>query len=58
MVKAHGGEVRKLFNTSSKDYRDPELKGIAAHASEDQTLDLLRERGNLDQKTLCDWRWN
>ena len=24
--EAHGGEVRKLFNTSSKDYRDPEIK--------------------------------
>ena len=47
MVKAHGGEVRKLFNTSSKDYRDPELKELLPTLSEDQTLNLLRERGNL-----------
>ena len=47
MVKAHDGEVRKLFNTSSKDYRDPELKELLPTLSEDQTLDLLRERGNL-----------
>jgi arsenate reductase (glutaredoxin) len=47
MVKAHGGEVRKLFNTSSKDYRDPELKELLPTLSEDQTLDLLMKRGNL-----------
>lgn len=47
MVKAHGGEVRKLFNTSSKDYRDPELKELLPTLTEAQTLDLLRERGNL-----------
>ena len=47
MVNAHGGEVRKLFNTSSKDYRDPELKELLPTLTEAQTLDLLRERGNL-----------
>ena len=47
MVNAHGGEVRKLFNTSSKDYRDPELKKLLPTLTEAQTLDLLRERGNL-----------
>ena len=26
MIKAHGGELKKLFNTSSKDYRDPKVK--------------------------------
>jgi len=47
MVNAHGGEVRKLFNTSSKDYRDPDLKELLPSLSEKQVLDLLRERGNL-----------
>ncbi|MBT3635744.1 MAG: Spx/MgsR family RNA polymerase-binding regulatory protein [Opitutae bacterium] len=47
MVNAHGGEVRKLFNTSSKDYRDPDLKELLPTLSEKQVLDLLRERGNL-----------
>ena len=47
MVNAHGGEIRKLFNTSSKDYRDPELKKLLPTLSEKQSLDLLRERGNL-----------
>ena len=47
MVKTHGGEVRKLFNTSSKDYRDPELKELLPTLSEKQVLELLRERGNL-----------
>lgn len=47
MVDAHGGEIRKLFNTSSKDYRDPELKALLPTLSAQQLLDLLRERGNL-----------
>ena len=47
MVNEHGGEIRKLFNTSSKDYRDPELKELLPTLSEKQILDLLRERGNL-----------
>ena len=47
MVVSHGGEVRKLFNTSSKDYRDPDLKKLLPTLSERQVLDLLRERGNL-----------
>ena len=47
MVDAHGGEIRKLFNTSSKDYRDPDLKKLLPSLSDKQVLDLLRERGNL-----------
>ena len=47
MVVAHGGEVRKLFNTSSKDYRDPDLKELLPTLSDKQVLDLLRKRGNL-----------
>ena len=47
MVVAHGGETRKLFNTSSKDYRDPDLKELLPTLSEKQILSLLRERGNL-----------
>jgi arsenate reductase len=47
MLNAHGGEIRKLFNTSSKDYRDPELKAMLPTLSENQALELLRARGNL-----------
>jgi arsenate reductase (glutaredoxin) len=47
MLDVHGGEARKLFNTSSKDYRDPELKKVLPSLSEKEVLDLLRERGNL-----------
>lgn len=47
MVDAHGGEIRKLFNTSSKDYRDPDLKKLLPSLSDKQVLDLLRECGNL-----------
>ena len=47
MVAMHGGEIRKLFNTSSKDYRDPELKALLPTLSEKETLELLAGRGNL-----------
>jgi arsenate reductase (glutaredoxin) len=47
MLIAHDGSVRKLFNTSSKDYRDPELKAMLPTLSEKQALELLRARGNL-----------
>ena len=47
MVAMRDGEIRKLFNTSSKDYRDPELKVLLPKLSEKETLELLAGRGNL-----------
>lgn len=47
MLAAHGGELRRLFNTSGKDYRDQKLgeklPGFTAAAA----LALLAANGNL-----------
>jgi len=47
MLKAKNGERKKLFNTSSKDYRDPEVKDRLPDLSDDEALELLASRGNL-----------
>ena len=47
MLAKHGGQFKKLFNTSSKDYRDPEVKDKLALMSENEILSLLSSRGNL-----------
>ena len=47
MIKSHDGQHKKLFNTSSKDYRDPHVKERIPNLSEDQIISLLQERGNL-----------
>jgi arsenate reductase len=49
MIKAHGGELKKLFNTSSKDYRDPKVKvkDKIPSMTEEEIISLLQERGNL-----------
>ncbi|MBL9203147.1 MAG: Spx/MgsR family RNA polymerase-binding regulatory protein [Opitutaceae bacterium] len=47
MLAAHGGELRRLFNTSGRDYRDQKLgeklPGLAPAAA----LALLASNGNL-----------
>lgn len=47
MIKSHGGEIKKLFNTSSKDYRDPNVKEKVPHLTQEEIISLLQERGNL-----------
>ena len=47
MLKSHGGNLKKLFNTSSKDYRDPELKARLPSLTEKEVIDLLNKQGNL-----------
>jgi len=47
MLNAHEGNWKKLFNTSSKDYRNPELKAKLPDLSEQQIIDLLSQQGNL-----------
>ena len=47
MLKAKNGELKKLFNTSSKDYRDPEVKDRLPDLSDDEAMELLASRGNL-----------
>ena len=47
MIKYHEGELKKLFNTSSKDYRDPLVKEKIPSLSREEIISLLQERGNL-----------
>ena len=47
MLKAQDGAIRKLFNTSSRDYKDLNLKERLPDMAADEALDLLHENGNL-----------
>lgn len=47
MLKAKEGQRKKLFNTSSKDYRDPEVKDQLPNLTDDEAIALLASRGNL-----------
>lgn len=47
MLAFHGGQIKKLFNTSSKDYRDPKIKAQMTDISEKDAFALLITRGNL-----------
>lgn len=47
MLEARGGELRRLFNTSSQDYRDAGLKDRLEGMSPDEAFSILRETGNL-----------
>ena len=47
MLVAHEGETKKLFSTSSKDYRDPEIKSILPTMNKKDIIYLLSSRGNL-----------
>jgi arsenate reductase len=46
-LKAFGGEMRKIFNTSGIDYRALGLKDRLPAMSESDALDLLSKKGNL-----------
>lgn len=47
MLAVYGGEIRRLFNTSSQDYRDAGLKDRLTSMSSAAAFDLLRGNGNL-----------
>lgn len=47
MLEYYGGEIRRLFNTSSQDYRDAGLKDRLDSMSSSAAFDLLRGNGNL-----------
>ena len=47
MLAAQGGELRRLFNTSGKDYREQKLGGKLPAMSESAALALLAGNGNL-----------
>jgi arsenate reductase len=47
MLAAHGGELRRLFNTSGRDYREQKLGEKLPAMSESAALALLAGNGNL-----------
>ncbi|MSU71871.1 MAG: arsenate reductase family protein [Opitutus sp.] len=47
MLAAQGGELRKLFNTSGRDYREQELGAKLPALGESAALGLLAANGNL-----------
>jgi len=47
MLAAHGGDLRKLFNTSGLDYRALDLKDRLPTLTEAAAFDLLTGNGNL-----------
>lgn len=53
MLKIYDGKVAKLFNTSSKDYRDMKLGAKLAKMSGDAALNLLAKNGNLVKRPFA-----
>lgn len=47
MLVANGGELRKLFNTAGRDYRDQKLGEKLSALTESAAFDLLAANGNL-----------
>jgi arsenate reductase len=47
MLEMMGGELRKLFNTSGRDYKELGLRDRLPEMSEADALDLLSKNGNL-----------
>ena len=46
-LKTHGGDLRKLFNTAGRLYREMQLRKKIKTLSPDEGLSLLRENGML-----------
>lgn len=53
MLKANDGNMRKLFNTSGKDYREQGLGEKLPSLSEDEALALLQGNGNLVKRPFA-----
>ena len=47
MLAVVGGDIRKLFNTSGRDYKALGMKNRLPEMSEAEALDLLSKNGNL-----------
>lgn len=53
MLAAHGGAVRKLFNTAGRDYRELELGERLAALSDSEAIKLLAANGNLVKRPFA-----
>ena len=47
MLRAHGGDLRRLFNTSGGDYKAMHLKERLSELKDTEALELLSMHGNL-----------
>jgi arsenate reductase len=47
MLEAYDGNMTRLFNTSSKDYREAKLKDLIPALNQDEAFARLRQNGNL-----------
>lgn len=47
MLRAYDGKLTRLFNTSSKDYRDADLKEVLPKLSKEEAFTWLQSNGNL-----------
>jgi len=47
MIQAYEGQVKKVMNTSSQDYREQGLKDRLPNLSQEALLEMLLENGNL-----------
>lgn len=52
-LAAHGGDLRKLFNTSGMDYRAMGLKDKLPAMTENEALELLSTHGNLVKRPFA-----
>ena len=53
MLAARGGEIRKLFNTSGRDYREQKLGEKLPGLGVDAALELLAKNGNLVKRPFA-----
>jgi len=53
MLKARGGDLRPLFNTSGQDYRAMGMKEKLPAMSEADALELLSKTGNLVKRPFA-----
>ena len=47
MLKTYNGQLKRLFNTSSQDYREAGLKDKLANLSQEEAFGYLQRNGNL-----------
>lgn len=56
IVKAQGGDVKKLFNTSGLLYKEMKISEKLPHMSEVEALDLLSQHGKLIKRPFVLWK--
>ena len=52
LLVSQGNDRKKLLNTSSKDYRDPDVKNALPSMSDAQLFEFLGQNGNLVKRPV------